>query len=470
MSVQFKVTLFAAVAVGLIAIMGVALWRVCQQGQDFMRQVQALEAQEERSHTLEASAFEPPRETERAMAEALRQERARALRFNQRLGVVAPLVSLVIMLGLAAAILRPMHRSFQALVKGAERIGQGQLDHVITVQDRGEFSTLAQAVNQMATQLQLNARQREEYLKREAQTRELELYRNHAVLEEMVRMRNTELENSNHQLKLSVQRLKAVQDQLLFAERLATIGQIAAGIGHEINNPLAYILSNLNYAQEELRRTQGSLSEQECQEVQAALAETRDGAERVRLIVEDFKRMVSPDSIDRSPLELAPVVRTAVKMAQHELRNRAQVVEQLDGIPPIYGNGPRLGQVFLNLLINAAHAITPGQVERNTVKIAARVSGSDYVVVEVSDTGCGISPENTKRIFDPFFTTKPLGKGSGLGLSVCHSILIAHGGEISVESEEGKGTTFRLILPLYTGKHLPTPPLGSVLNTMRLGQ
>jgi two-component system NtrC family sensor kinase len=344
-----------------------------------------------------------------------------AEQFTEHLGVAVPLLCLLLVLALTTASLRLMPQH-------------------------------------LGVQLRERAPDWDRRVRIEAQARELEMHRYNAELEETVRTRTLELENSNNQLKLSLQRLKAVQDQLLFAERLATIGQIAAGIGHEINNPLAYILSNLNYAQEELKRTRGNSSEQEYLEILAALAETRDGAERVRLIVQDFKLMAGPDNLERKPMELAPVVRTALKMAQHEIRNRARVVEQLEGLPLVYGNEPRLGQVFLNLFINAAHAIEPGQEEHNTIRITARVSGTGHVVVEVSDTGCGIPPENTKRIFDPFFTTKPLGKGSGLGLPVCHSIILSHGGEISVESEVGKGTTFRLILPLYTGRHLPTPP------------
>jgi signal transduction histidine kinase len=568
MTVRFKVTLFAAVAVGLTALMGGALFRLAQQGQHYLQQVVAVEEQGERCRQLKDGALEyarqlvhahqarsdtqavlarheqharmlfqelggfwaldqslrggPPHPTEKALIDQLQQEhlhwmrgaeklvrgatqeqqpaligrtldaftqqvepllqqvwateharlealqrtRLQTLRFHQRIGVLVPLLCVVLVLTLAAAILRPMHRSFQELVKGAARIGQGNFEHVVAVRDGGEFSTLAGALNHMAAQIRNSVLEKEQRARREAESLEQEMRRHNALLEETVRTRTAELENSNTQLKASLQRLKAVQDQLLFAERLATIGQIAAGIGHEINNPLSYILSNLNYTQEELRRTAGALSEQELREIQDALAEARDGAERVRLIVQDFKMMVRPDNIERGPVDLVPVVRTALKMAQHELSHRARVVIGVDSVPLVYGNAPRLGQVFLNLLINAAHAIPPGQVEQNTIKITARVSGTEHAIVEVSDTGCGIPPENVKRIFDPFFTTKPLGKGSGLGLSVSNSIIIAHGGEMSVESEVGKGTTFRLILPLHTGKPLPTPPPLTLIHSV----
>jgi signal transduction histidine kinase len=137
-------------------------------------------------------------------------------------------------------------------------------------------------------------------------------------------------------------------------------------------------------------------------------------------------------------------------MAAHEVRHRARLVMQSEGIPLVRGNAARLCQVFLNLLINAAHAIPAGQVERHEIKLVARAQEDSRVVVEVSDSGCGIPPENLERIFRPFFTTKPVGVGSGLGLSVCQRIITAHGGDISVDSVVGRGTTFRIVLPLHT--------------------
>jgi signal transduction histidine kinase len=152
------------------------------------------------------------------------------------------------------------------------------------------------------------------------------------------------------------------------------------------------------------------------------------------------------------PVDLVAVVRSAAKMAAHEIRDRARLVLQVEDMPLVLGNSARLCQVFLNLLINAAHAISPGQVERNEIKLVARVDEAHRVIVEVHDTGCGIPPEKLGRIFEPFFTTKPVGEGTGLGLSVCQSIVSSHGGDISVESEPGQGTTFRVSLPVHGGE------------------
>jgi signal transduction histidine kinase len=266
-------------------------------------------------------------------------------------------------------------------------------------------------------------------------------------LEETVRERTAELEAANAKLSRSLEQLRATQAQLLFADRLIALGRIAAGVGHEINNPLAFILSNLEYIHQELQQ-KAQLSEQERQEVLEALAETRDGAERIRLIVRDLQTLSRAEDVGTGPSDLAAVLRTASKMAMHELRHRARLVMECEGVPPVQGNGARLGQVFLNLLLNAAQAITPGRVEQNEVRVVARASLPGPIVVEVRDTGCGISPEHRERIFDPFFTTKPLGVGTGLGLAVCHGIVTSLGGTLTVDSEPGQGSTFRVTLPV----------------------
>jgi signal transduction histidine kinase len=271
--------------------------------------------------------------------------------------------------------------------------------------------------------------------------------RDTAPLEETVRERTAELEAANAKLSRSLEQLRATQAQLLFADRLIALGRIAAGVGHEINNPLAFILSNLEYIHQELQQ-KAELSEQERQEVLEALAETRDGAERIRLIVRDLQTLSRAEDVGTGPSDLGAVLRTAAKMAMHELRNRSRLVVECEGVPPVQGNGARLGQVFLNLLLNAAQAIAPGRVEENLVRVVARPVAPGRVEVEVSDTGCGISPEHRERIFDPFFTTKPLGVGTGLGLAVCHGIVTSLGGTLTVDSEPGQGSTFRVTLPV----------------------
>jgi two-component system, NtrC family, sensor kinase len=300
----------------------------------------------------------------------------------------------------------------------------------------------------MARELRDSLEEKQRLIRAEAEASEREARRYNALLEDTVRTRTSELAEANVRLQDSLQQLQAAQEQLLFADRLASVGRLAAGVGHEINNPLAFILSNLRFVQQELRELPGAPSEEARQEMITALSEANEGAERVRLIVQDLRALARPDDVALGPVDLAEVVRGSAKMARHEVRDRARLVEACGGVPPVRANAARLGQVFLNLIINAAHAIEPGRVEENEIRVAARLTGPGHVTVEVRDTGAGISPENLRRIFDPFFTTKPAGIGTGLGLSVCHRIITALGGEIRVESEPGRGTCFFITLPV----------------------
>jgi signal transduction histidine kinase len=363
-----------------------------------------------------------------------------------------------VLLGLLTMLIRvPLHRQLRKLRAGAERIGHGDFSVELPVQREDELGSLAQAFNRMAQELRDTLREKERLMKaeteaaertfrRESEVAASDFRRYSAVLEEMVRTRTRELESTNFELAKSLRQLQATQSQLLFADRLAAMGRLAAGVGHEINNPLAYVISNINYVHTELKRAQGAPSEESRQEMLGAVAEAKEGAERVRLIVQDLKTLSRPDDAATGIAELSAVVRSAANIASHEIRRRARLVEECQGMPPVKGNAARLGQVFLNLLINAAHAIDEGRVEDNEIRVVARLESSERILVEVSDTGCGIPAENLERIFDPFFTTKPSGQGTGLGLSLCHNIITAMGGTITVESTVEKGTTFRLSL------------------------
>ena len=370
---------------------------------------------------------------ERARMAELRRGWDERSRLGNRLSKFLPALALMLVVGIALAILEPLQRSLRELRAGAERIGHGDFEHELPVKGGDELATLARAFNRMAAELRDLMREKQRY---------------NSLLEETVRSRTAELAAANARLEQSLQQLHEAQNQLLLADRLATVGRLAAGVGHEINNPLAYILSNLRYLQEELHRTEGTASAEEWREMLAAVTEACEGAERVRFIVQDLKQFVRPDDATLGPVELGPVVRGAAKMAAHEIRPRARLLEDCADVPPVRGNAARLSQVLLNLLINAAHAIEPGRVEQNEIRVVARRSGPGHVSLAVSDTGCGIPPENLSRIFEPFFTTKPVGVGTGLGLPVCQEIITSLGGELRVESQPGQGTTFRITLPI----------------------
>ncbi|MBU8894595.1 sensor protein [Corallococcus sp. H22C18031201] len=240
---------------------------------------------------------------------------------------------------------------------------------------------------------------------------------------------------------------RSMQAQLVVSDRLAAVGTLAAGVAHEINNPLAFVLSNLSFVATELQRLAHELPPGRVAELEEVLREATDGAHRVRHIVRDLRTFSRGDDDAVAPVQLQGVLESAITMARGELRHRARIVRDYEDVPPVEGSEGRFGQVFLNLLINAAQAIAPGAPERNEVRIRLRAVES-RVIVEVADTGAGMSPEVSARIFDPFFTTKPVGEGTGLGLSICHGIVTGFGGTISVTSEPGRGSTFRVSLPL----------------------
>ncbi len=245
---------------------------------------------------------------------------------------------------------------------------------------------------------------------------------------------------------IDVTERKAVQAQLMQADRLASIGMLAAGAAHEINNPLAYLVAALDFLAKRLPEL-GSTGEPAREEALQALAEARDGAARVRHVVRDLGTFSSMREERRGPIELRPVVESALNVAASELRSRARVARAYGRSPPVAANEARLGQVVLNLLINAAQAIPEGHPDEHEVRVSTGADARGRAVIEVSDTGCGLPDGPVERLFDPFFTTKPKGVGTGLGLSICRSIVVALGGEIVAERRAGPGTTFRVVLP-----------------------
>ncbi len=238
----------------------------------------------------------------------------------------------------------------------------------------------------------------------------------------------------------------AMQAQLVTAGRLAAVGTMARGVAHEINNPLTYVLSGLQFVAEDLKDLGQHLPPDRLAELEAAIADARRGADQVRYIVSDLQAY----SRDRDRLEavqLEHALDLAASMASNHVRDRARLIKDYGGIPPVWANEARLGQVFLNLLVNAAQAIPEGRPDQNTIRVSARVQDGS-ALVEVKDSGCGIPLQIRERIFDPFFTTKAVGEGIGLGLFIADGIVKGMGGQIRFDSEQGKGSTFFVTLPL----------------------
>ena len=267
-----------------------------------------------------------------------------------------------------------------------------------------------------------------------------------------------------------------LQEQLVFSARMASVGTLAAGVAHEINNPLTYVLSNIDVAMQEIPAlierlnklealfaqaigsTSGASRDFSAQEVAAglvrdlaglaeSLGEAREGAHRVKHIVRDLKTFSRAEDHKRGPIQVRHLLESSINMAWNEIRHRARLKKDFGDVAPVEGNESRLGQVFLNLLINAAQSMPEGNADRNEILVVTRMDPSGQVAIEFHDTGSGISPDIIGRVFDPFFTTKAIGVGTGLGLSICQNIVKDLGGQISVESKVGRGTTFRVVLP-----------------------
>ncbi len=238
---------------------------------------------------------------------------------------------------------------------------------------------------------------------------------------------------------------RQLERQLVEADRLAALGTLAAGIAHEINNPLAYVMLNLEWIARklpELQRDPSSMAG-----LTAMLDEARQGAERVSTIVRELRSFSRADGDSRHPVDLTRVVQSAIRMVGNEIRYRARVMTSFDTVRPVWGNEARLEQVVVNLLLNAAQAMPEARAEENEIRVDVRPDGERHALLEVHDNGAGIAPDVLPRIFDPFFTTKPVGHGTGLGLSICHGIVTSLGGQIAAYSEPGRGTTFRVLLP-----------------------
>jgi PAS domain S-box-containing protein len=282
---------------------------------------------------------------------------------------------------------------------------------------------------------------------------------------------------------------KKMQARLLLADRMASVGTLAAGVAHEINNPLAYVIANVELVAGELMalglevpallsplpETEERMGVEErlvgrLREMEQTLHEAQEGTERVRQITRDLKTFSRADEELRSAVDVGRVLDASINMAWNEIRHRARLVKTYGRVPHVEANEARIGQVFLNLLINAAQAIPEGAADRNEIRVTTSMDGPDRVRIDIGDTGSGINPESMPRIFDPFFTTKPVGVGTGLGLSICHGIVTQLGGDILVASEVGKGSIFSVILRAARSPSAPPKPPAEPVRAGRRGR
>jgi PAS domain S-box-containing protein len=266
---------------------------------------------------------------------------------------------------------------------------------------------------------------------------------------------------------------RRLQSQLMVSDRMASVGTLAAGVAHEINNPLSALIVNLEYINEciasdvvsdvasdvvdlkDVHASAGSIQAT----IREPLQDAIEAAQRVRFIVRDLKLFSrAPADVKGSAVDVIAIMESSLRMAWNEIRHRAQLVKEFSPVAFVDGTDARLGQVFLNLIVNAAQAIPEGHADANHIRVSIRQTG-ERVTIAVHDTGAGIPRENIGRVFEAFFTTKAVGVGTGLGLAICHRIVMDMGGELTVESLEGRGTTFRVSLPASKSL-VPDAPTG----------
>lgn len=296
---------------------------------------------------------------------------------------------------------------------------------------------------------------------------------NTGLRSELMERQRTELalkKEKDEQLAL-IRKLEQAHSQLLQSEKMASIGQLAAGVAHEINNPIGFVYSNLGTLEKYVRdifglielyeQAEGAIADPEMlkrlreakdkldfsflkTDLGALMDESRDGITRVKVIVQSLKDFSHADVTDEWRVSsLRAGLDSTLNIVNNELKYKAEVIREYGDIPDVECLPSQLNQVFMNLLVNAAHAIE----QHGTITVRTGQEG-DEVWVDIVDTGHGIPSENLQKIFDPFFTTKPVGKGTGLGLSLSYGIVQKHHGRFEVKSEVGKGTTFRVWLPV----------------------
>lgn len=357
-----------------------------------------------------------------------------------------------------------LNKMVNALMDRAERSTSAQLS------DFGMFQTAVMLEDQVRTRTaELEAAAREnEKINRALQHAKAAMV---AEIEER-KSAQAALEHEKEEQRILIKQLEEAQSQLMQSEKLASIGQLAAGVAHEINNPIGFVNSNLGtlkiyvgdllriielYERGEpllaavdpalLESIRGACRDADLDflrnDIETLIVESIDGTARVRLIVQNLRDFSRADSGQWERVDLHAGLESTLNVVSNEIRYKADVVREFGTLPEVECMPAQLNQVFMNILINAAQCIP----EHGTITLRSGCLG-DEAWISIADTGCGIPPERLGRIFDPFFTTKPVGQGTGLGLSVSYGIVNKHGGRIDVQSQPGQGTTFTIWLPM----------------------
>lgn len=360
-------------------------------------------------------------------------------------------------------------RQLRVLTIAAKDIAAGNLDIQVEVKGKDEIAEVSGAFNSMASNLKEASERRDQY--------ERELESLNKSLEDRVKQRTSELQDKNRQLEQANKDIKEAQSRLLQSEKMASVGVLAAGVAHEINNPLGFVMSNLGTLDEYVTNYRTLVSEYEKllvlkdsserksqfqkiksmredfdiefmnEDLDGLLQDTQEGSVRVREIVKGLKAFSHVDQSDEMQLtDINDCIEATLKVANNELKYHCEVITSLGAIPQTYCMAGQIKQVILNMLLNAAHAIKgKGTIEVATSQVRDRIE------LSIRDNGCGIDTADQGKLFDPFFTTKEVGEGTGLGLSISYGIIVDdHKGDIRVESELGEGSCFTIVLPVLT--------------------
>lgn len=358
------------------------------------------------------------------------------------------------------------------VLRGAARdISQGNLDVELPVRGNDEIADVTRAFNKMASNLRDASARRDQF---EQQLRSL-----NQSLESRVKERTEDLINKNQDLESANREIKDTQAKLLQSEKMASVGVLAAGVAHEINNPVGYVLSNIKTLEgyvvtyqvlleqyqllaaltdDQARAKKMSEIEAYAQaqdldfirdDLEGLLKDSLEGAERVRDIVRGLKDFSHVDQTeDFRPHDMNECIRTTLKMVDNQLKYHCKVITDLADLPKSYCSPGKINQVILNLLVNAGQAIE----DKGAIKVTSHFDGS-HIEIRVTDNGKGIEKAAIEKLFDPFYTTKPVGEGTGLGLAISYGIVKEHQGDILVQSKPGAGTSFSLVFPLL--QHAP---------------
>jgi len=371
--------------------------------------------------------------------------------------LTAASLSIFLVVLLTYSVARRITIPLKELTQGSRVLASGDLHQRVEVAGRDEIGELAQSFNDMAQSLE----ERSQAL--------IELNRQ---LEEKVQERTKELRESNEEVHTAYRELKDTQVQLVQSEKMASLGQLVAGIAHEIKNPLNFIYGNTEFLTKYVnqlrelvsfieKRESLSLPDRESveefkkrinysfllQDLETLIANLEEGAERIHDIIGDLRTFSRMESDDFRKVDIHEPIDLALSLLQNEYRGRIKVLKEYSDLPQVECHPGKMNQVFMNLLLNACQAIS----EEGHIKIKTSAD-EQFVTISVEDDGEGIQKEHLDRIFEPFFTTKPVGTGTGLGLSISYAIVQQHKGTLRVASQPGKGTRFTIKLPLKQWK------------------